>query len=117
MAKNTGFDFDFGKQFGALEAQLNIITRTVIDLDKKVDNNFSLFEQKFTDKIDLVDTKVLNLAKRTGDLEHNKTELDRDFFWIKIIGSIISFFILGTISLGTGVLQNVLNSFVNGLWK
>lgn len=117
MAKTNGFDFDFGKQFGALEAQLNIITRTVIDLDKKVDNNFGLFEQKFTDKIDLVDTKVLNLAKRTGDLEHNKTELDRDFFWIKTIGSIFMFFILGTISLGSGILQSVLSSVIGGFWK
>ena len=126
-AKNNGLDFDFGKQFGSVEAQLAIITKTLSDLDLKI----GLFDQKLTEKIDSVDSRVMNLAKRTGDLEHKNTsfetlklpdrtasleisriEFEKDYWWFKFIGGLLFTFLLFIIGIASGVLQDILSNLL-----
>ena len=101
MAKNTGLDFDFGKEFGELKSEF----KSLFSVVAKINENVSKLDEKFTTKFD-------NLEIRTDGLEKYKNNNDIDIKWIKWIGSFCILIIMALFTFGTGIAQNVFSEVI-----
>jgi hypothetical protein len=98
MAKNTGLDFDFGKEFGELKSEF----KSLFSIVANINENVASIDKKFT-------TKFENLEIRTDGLEKYKNNNDIDIKWIKMIGTFCIIIIMALFTFGTGIAQNVLS--------
>jgi len=98
MAKNTGLDFDFGKEFGELKSEF----RSLFSIVANINENVASIDKKFT-------TKFESLESKTDGLEKYKNNNDIDIKWIKMIGSVCIIVIMALFTFGTGVAQNVIS--------
>jgi len=96
MAKNTGLDFDFGKEFGELKSEF----KSLFSIVANINENVASIDKKFT-------TKFENLEIRTDGLEKYKNNNDINIKWIWRVGMACFTIITIIFSFASGIAQNV----------